>query len=308
MRAMLLDGYGGPEMLRMGEADEPVVGEGEVLVEVHAASVNAADAKVRQGLSAVKVTRFPHVLGRDFSGVVGGVGPGVTGLRVGDAVFGVMDQGVEGTYAEKLVISAALVAEKPDELSHAAAAAVGLIGLTALTALEDSVELRGGETILIQGGAGGVAGFAIGLAKYLGATVITTASAPNHEYVRRLGADRIIDYREEDFTVIGPICDVVFDTVGGDVHSRCYEVLKPRGRLVHIASVPQGFQAPGADIRSIRPNVKRDRVHLERVLSLVERCPLLIPEIVRYPLSEAACAHAISEGRHLRGKLVLDVR
>src|SRR5215831_13732430 len=175
MKAMLLTGHGGPEMLRLGEAPDPVAGPGEVVVDVHAASVNAADYKVRLGSGAYSNLRFPHILGRDFSGVVAAASPGVDDIRVGDAVFGVTDQGIEGCYAEKLAIKAALVAKKPDRLGHAEAAALGLTSLTALWAVEDTAKLKSGETILIQGGAGGVAGFAIQLAKHLGARVITTA-------------------------------------------------------------------------------------------------------------------------------------
>ena len=176
MKAVLLTNHGGPEMLRYGEAPDPTAGPGEVVVDIHAASVNAADYKVRLG-SGRSNLRFPYILGRDFSGVVSAVGPGVTDLAVGDAVFGVCDQGIEGAYAEKIAIKAAIIAKKPDRLGHAEAAAMALTSITALWALEDTAQLKAGETILIQGGAGGVAGFGIQLAKHLGATVITTAGA-----------------------------------------------------------------------------------------------------------------------------------
>jgi NADPH:quinone reductase-like Zn-dependent oxidoreductase len=307
MKAVLLTNHGGPEMLRYGEAPEPVARPGEVVVDVHAASVNAADYKVRLGSSRANL-HFPHILGRDFSGVVSTVGPGVTDLAVGDAVFGVLDQGVEGAYAEKLAIKAAIIAKKPDSLGHAEAAAMALTGITALWALEDTAQLKAGETILIQGGAGGVAGFAIQLAKHIGATVITTASANNHDYVRRLGADRVVDYNTEDFTRTVSDCDVVFDTVGGDVQVRSYTVLKPGGRLVWVAPAPEGFQPTRRDVQTLRPNVARDRKHLERMLELLEAGAVWPPEIIRYKLTEAAEAHRVSESRHLRGKLVFEVR
>ena len=306
MKAMLLTQHGGPEMLRYGEAADPVAGPGEVVVDIHAASVNGADPKVRRGKGSYQLKRFPHILGRDFSGVVSAVGAGVSDFKIGDAVFGVTDQGNEGAYAEKIAIRAALVATKPDTLSHAEAAALGLISLTALTAIEDTAHLKAGETILIQGGAGGVAGFAVQLAQHLGATVITTASAANHPYLRSLGADRVIDYHTEDFTKIGPVCDVVFDTVGGDVRAGCYKVLKPGGRLAWIAPAPEGV--PRSDVQTLRPDVKRDRAHLERMLALVAAGAVHPPEITRYKLADAALAHEVSEGRHLRGKLVLEVR
>lgn len=308
MKAMLLTGHGGPDMLRMGEAPDPVAGPGEVVVDVHAASVNGADPKVRRGGGNYRLSQFPHILGRDFSGVISTVGEGVSDLKVGDAVFGVLDQGIEGTYAEKLVIKATLVAKKPAALGHVEAAALGLVSLTALTALEDTAKLKSGETILVQGGAGGVAGFAIELAKHIGATVITTASARNHDYVRKLGADRVIDYNIEDFTSIGPVCDVVFDTVGGEVRAGCYKVLKPGGRLVWIAPAPEGFQVPRTDVQTLRPAVKRDRAHLERMLALLAAGAVRPPILTRYKLADTAKAHAVSEGRHLQGKLVLEIR
>src|SRR6201997_5642516 len=234
MKAVLFEKHGGPEVLHLTEVPDPTAGPGEVVVDIHAASVNAADYKVRQGGGAYGSSgvKLPHILGRDFSGVVSAVGPDVRDLEVGDAVFGVCDQGVEGAYAEKIAIKAAIIAKKPVRLGHAEAAAMALTSLTALWALEDTAKLKPGETILIQGGAGGVAGFAIQLAKHLGATVITTASARNHDYVRHLGADRIIDYNKEDFTKLVSGCGVVFDTVGGDVQVRSYAVLKSGGRLV----------------------------------------------------------------------------
>ena len=307
MKAILLTGHGGTDKLQYGEAPDPVAGPGEVVVDIHAASVNGADPKVRRGQYQSSI-KFPHILGRDFSGVVSALGAGVSDFKVGDAVFGVLDAGHEGTYAEKLAIKAAIIAKKPDSVSHAEAAALALIGLTALTAIEDTAKLKAGETILIQGGAGGVAGFAIELAKHIGATVITTTSARNHDYVRGLGADRVIDYNKEDFTALGPICDVVFDTVGGDVRPGCYKVLKPGGRMVWIAPTPEGFQVPRDDVQTLRPNVKRDRAHLERMLELLAAGAVHAPEITHYKLTDAAKAHEVSEGRHLRGKLILDVR
>ncbi len=192
MKAMLLTGHGGPEMFRYGDVPDPTPDREEIVVDVHAASVNAADYKVRLGGRGYNL-QFPHILGRDFSGVVAQAGNGVTDFVVGDPVFGVLDAGIEGAYAEKLVTRAAIVARKPDGRSHLQAAAVALVGITAIWAIEDTAKLRTGEVILIQGGAGGVAGFAIQLAKSLGATVVTTTSAANVDYVRSLGADRVID-------------------------------------------------------------------------------------------------------------------
>jgi NADPH:quinone reductase-like Zn-dependent oxidoreductase len=248
------------------------------------------------------------VLGRDFSGVVAALGEGVNDFKVGDPVFAVCDMGQEGAYAEKIAIKAAIVASKPDALSHAECAALALAGLTALVSIEDTLQLARGETILIQGGAGGVAGCAIQIAKHIGARVITTASAANHAYVRELGADEVIDYRTEDFTRKVSACDAVFDTVGGDVALKSFGVLRSGGRAAFIASGASAPPSPRADVRAYRPNVGRDRRHLERIIALVLAGAVRVPEIKHYPLADAGAAHAMSEGRHLRGKLVLDVR
>jgi NADPH:quinone reductase-like Zn-dependent oxidoreductase len=307
MKAMLLTGHGGPEMLQYGDAPDPTPATDEIVVDVHAASVNAADYKVRLGGRGYNL-RFPHILGRDFSGVVAATGADGADFSVGDAVFGVLAGGIEGAYAEKLAIKAAIVARKPDRLSHLQAAALALIGITAIWAIEDTAQLQAGETILIQGGAGGVAGFAIQLAKYLGATVITTTSAANIDYVRSLAADRVVGYNTEDFAKVVSDCDVVFDTVGGDVQARSYGVLKPGGRLVWVAPAPDGFRPPRSDIRVLRPAVTRDRAHLERIVALLDAGAVSPPPMAQYRLADAAEAHRVSEARHLRGKLVLAVR
>ncbi len=248
------------------------------------------------------------MLGRDFSGVVSSLGEGVTDFSIGDPVFGVTEASKEGAYAERIAIKAAIVARKPDSVSHIDAAALALAGLTALVSVEDTLQLKAGETILIQGGAGGVAAFAIQLAKHIGAQVITTARAANHAYLRGIGADEIIDYTAQDFTKVVPACDAVFDTVGGDVAQASFAVLKPGGRAAFIASGQQAPQPPRSDVQSLRPNVARDRAHLERIVALVGAGAVKPPEVTLFPLAEAAAAHRVSEGRHFRGKLVFQVR
>ena len=306
MKAAFIERYGGPDLLKYGDLPDPEAGSGEVVIDVHAASVNAADWKVRAGQYAQAT--FPLILGRDFSGVISTVGAGVADLKRGDAVFGVCESGQEGAYAEKIAVKAPIVAKKPDSLSHVNAAALALTGLTALSAIEDTLRLKPGETILIQGGAGGVAGFAIQLAKHIGARVITTASAANHDYVRALGADEIIDYKATDFTRVVTDCDAVFDTVGGDVAQRSFAVLKPGGRAAFIASGAQAPKPPRDDVTSLRPPVGRARRHLERIVELLQAGAVKPPEIKLYRLSQAADAHRLSESRHFRGKLVFQVR
>jgi len=307
MKAAFFMKNGGPEVMQYGDVPDPVAGPGQVLVDVHAASVNGADWKVRAG-SYAPITKFPYVAGRDFSGVVSALGEGVKDFKVGDPVFGVVEQVADGCYAEKLAIRSAIVARKPDSLSHVEAAALALIGLTALVSIEDTLKLKRGETILIQGGAGGVASFAIQAAKHIGARVISTASATNLDYVRKLGADQIIDYNAQDFTKVVSGCDAVFDTVGGDVAMRSFTVLRPGGRAAFIASGPNAPASPRTDATSLRPKVGRDRPHLERIVALVAGRAVRVPEIKTYKLSDAVAAHRVSEGRHFRGKLVFKVR
>jgi len=306
LKAAFFRRYGPPEVLEYGDLPDPVPGPGEVLVDIHAASVNAADWKQRAGQYPSKVS-MPHIPGRDFSGVVAALGKGASDFRPGDAVFGVCEVPAESAYAEKISLRQEIVARKPERFSHVECAAAGLAALTALISVEDTLRLKAGETVLIHGGAGGVAGFGIQLAKHLGARVVSTASASNHDYVRGLGADVVIDYRAQDFARAVSNCDAVFDTVGGDVTARSFAVLRPGGRLASIAGGAQAPASPRADVTSLRPAVGRSRRHLERVTALMESGALRLPEISLFPLSQAAAAHTVSEARHLRGKLVLQV-
>lgn len=307
MKAAYLTAAGGIENFVYGDLPDPVAGAGEVVVDIHAASVNGADWKSRNNAYGGKM-EFPYILGRDFSGVVSAVGEGVSDPKVGDEVFGVCDVGQEGTYCEKIAMKASITAKKPAGLSHVDAAALTLIGLTALVSVEDTLKLKKGETILIQGGAGGVAGFAIQVAKHIGAKVITTCSAKNIDYVRGLGADDVIDYNAQDFAKVVKDADCVFDTVGGQVSKNAFTVLKPGGRAAFIASGAKAPAADRSDVESLRPNVGRDREHLERIGELYAAGAVTVPEVTLFDLADAAKASEISEARHLRGKLVFKVR
>jgi NADPH:quinone reductase-like Zn-dependent oxidoreductase len=306
MKAAYIEQFGGPEVLQYGDLPDPVAAAGQVVVDVAAASVNGADWRVRAGQYGQAT--FPLVLGRDFSGSVAALGAGVDDLQIGDAVFGVLEAGREGAHAEKLAINAAIIAKKPDGLSHIDAAALALTGLTAVISVETTLKLQRGETILIQGGAGGVASFAIQLAKHLGARVITTTSAANADYVRSLGADEVIDYNTQDFTGAVKACDAVFDTVGGEVAQKSFAVLKPGGRAAFIASGPQAPKPDRGDVTALRPAVGRARAPLERIAALVTAGAVRPPEVKLYRLAQAAQAHRLSESRHFRGKLVFQVR
>jgi NADPH:quinone reductase-like Zn-dependent oxidoreductase len=306
MKATYIDRFGGPDVLQYGDLPEPVASAGQVVVDVVAASVNGADWRVRAGQYGQ--AKFPLVLGRDFSGTVAALGENVNDFKIGDSAFGVLEAGREGAYAEKLAITAAIIARKPDAVSHIDAAALALTGLTAIISVETTLKLQRGETILIQGGAGGVASFAIQLAKHIGARVITTTSAANLDYVRGLGADEVIDYNAQDFTRTVSNCDAVFDTVGGDVAQKSFAVLKPGGRAAFIASGPQAPKPDRSDVTALRPAVGRARAPLERVAQLVAAGAVRPPEVKLYRLAQAAEAHRLSESRHFRGKLIFQVR
>jgi NADPH:quinone reductase-like Zn-dependent oxidoreductase len=306
MKAVFIERFGGPEVLTYGDQPDPVAGPGQVVVDVAAASVNGADWRVRAGQYGEG--KFPLILGRDFSGTVAAAAADVSDLKVGDPVFGVLEAGREGAYAEKLAIAAAIIARKPNALSHAEAAAVALTGLTAVISIETTLKLQPGETILIQGGAGGVASFAIQLAKHIGARVITTTSAGNLDYVRGLGADEVIDYTAQDFVSVVKGCDAVFDTVGGEVAAKSFAVLRPGGRAAFIASGPTAPKPERSDVTALRPAVGRSRPPLERIGQLVASGAVRPPDIELFPLSQAAEAQRISQGRHFRGKLVFQVR
>lgn len=306
MKAAFLMQFGGPEVLQYGDVPDPVAATDEVIVDVHAATVNAADWKFRSGEYARHAqVKFPQIPGRDFSGIVAKAGGD---LEAGDAVFGVLEPGKEGTYCEKIAIRAAVIGKKPEVLSHVDAAALALTGLTAIDSLEGTLKLKRGETILIQGGAGGVAGFAIQFAKYLGARVITTTSTANVDYVRGLGADEVVDYNKVDFTKVVKNCDAVFETVGGDVAQKSFAVLKPGGRAAFIASGAQPPKPDRDDVTVLRPPVPRSRAAMERIAQLFAAGAIKPPEVKLFRLSQAAEAHRVSQGRHFHGKLVFQVR
>ncbi len=310
MKAIQIDRYGGPEELHYRDVPEPKAAAGQILIEVHAASVNPGDIKVRKGLRPefLQDGGFPHTMGRDFSGVVLEAGAGVSDFKIGDAVFGILAHGKEGAQAERIAISAELATLKPVALSHAEAVSVALTGLTALYAVEDSAAVKKGETILIHGGSGGIGTFAIQYCKSVGAKVYTTASARKHEYVKKLGADVAIDYHTQDFTKLVPPCDIVIDMFGGDEQMRSLGVLKSGGRIVSIAPSVSAIQGVRADITVLRPMVARDRKHVERIAELVANGSVRPPPITRMKMSEARAAHELMESGKLQGKIVYEVK
>ncbi|KPL80610.1 NADP-dependent oxidoreductase [Herpetosiphon geysericola] len=244
MQAFVLTRYGGPDAAELRAMPQPRPGPGEVLVQVHAAGLNPVDYKTRAGgLRVIQRLRFPVILGNELAGVVAACGAGVTQFRDGDRVFARMPKTSMGAFAEYAVVPEALLARIPDTLDCTTAAGMPLAGLTALQALRDELHVQPGSSIFIPGGAGGVGTFAIQIAKWLGATVTTTASPRGRALVDRLGADRVIDYTTEPFEELVYDMDGVFDLIGGETLEKSFRVLKPGSTVVSIAAIPEPMTA-----------------------------------------------------------------
>jgi NADPH:quinone reductase-like Zn-dependent oxidoreductase len=243
MKAFILDRYGKTVGLRMGEMPEPEVGERDVLVEVHAAGVNVLDSKIRNGeFKLLLPYRLPLVLGNDVAGVVVRVGPEVLRFKPGDEVYARPDTARIGAFAELIAMNEDAVAHKPKALDMEEAASLPLVALTAWQVLVERANLKKGQKVLIHAGSGGVGTIAIQLAKHLGAFVATTTSAANADWVKRLGADVVIDYGKEDFERVLQDYDVVLNSLGAEVLEKSLRVLKPGGKLLSISGPPDpGF-------------------------------------------------------------------
>jgi len=314
MKAMLIQAFGGPEVFAAGEVGQPQIEGDEVLVKVHATSVNPVDYKLRQyGASADIVP--PAILGYDVSGVVEAVGVAVYTVAVGEEVYyspEILGKR-PGSYAEYHAARAAIVAPKPVNLSHEQAASIPLAGMTAWDGLVEKARVKVGESVLIHG-AGGVGTLAIQLAKAAGAYVITVCSDYMIDAAMNLGADHAIDYKTDNFVDIvkaktdGFGVDVVFDTVGGDILTRSIPVTKPFGRLVGIVSTDTGFRDAFSDNISVYPTfMQRARYKLDALRVLIERGTLkpFIDSVM--PFTEVAQAHRRLEKGGVKGKIVLRV-
>jgi NADPH:quinone reductase-like Zn-dependent oxidoreductase len=306
MKAVWIEEYGGPEVMKFGERPEPVPGPRDVVVAVKAASVNPIDWKMRQGmLRANFALPMPYILGRDLSGVVTAVGAEVTGFKTGDEVYGLADAQRGGTFAERVAIDAGLLAPKPRSVSHIEAASLALTGATALTAIE-TAEMGDGERILIHAGAGGVGGFAVQLARHHDAWIAATCSAANKDYVTGLGADLAIDYKSEDFAALLKEMDLVFDTMGGETHRRSFAVLKPAGRMVYISAAPI-HEGPAPVQQVLRANVRGSRELFERIAELIDGGAVR-PQVTKVlPLKDAAQGLELSKAGGTRGKIVIEI-
>lgn len=313
MKAVRIHNYGGLEVLKYEDAPRPQPEQGEILIRVHATSVNPIDWKVRAGyMKDFLPYSFPLILGWDVSGVIEEVGPNSAGagrFKKGDEVYGGLpDRTRNGAYADYIVVRESELALKPNSLHHIRAAAVPLAALTAWQALFDTAQLQPGQHVLIHGAAGGVGHFAVQLAKWKGAHVIGTASAKNHEMLYELGADELIDYTTQRFEDVARNIDVVLDTLGGDTQERSWQVLKNGGILVSLVQPPSEHKAKAHGVRGIMLNARPNGQELAEIAKIID-AGKLAPVIDRIlPLSEARRAHQLSQSGHTQGKIVLRVK
>ncbi|CAN5683230.1 zinc-dependent alcohol dehydrogenase family protein [soil metagenome] len=319
MKAVVLARFGGADAFELREVSVPPVESRQVRVRVHATAVNPLDYQIRRGDYADLVP-LPAIIGHDISGVIEEVGTQVTEFRVGDAVYYTPRIfGGPGSYAEQHVVDVELVGRKPENISHLEAASLTLVGGTVWEALVTRAQLTVAETILIHGGTGGVGTIAIQIAKAIGARVITTAKAGDHEFVRSLGAEAAIDYTSTDYVdavaemTSGKGVDVVFDTIGGDALTRSPLTLADSGRVVSIVDIAQPqnlIEAWGKNAAYHFVFTRQNRGKLDALTTLVER-GLVKPIIgATLPLARMGEAHEILENRRsfaLRGKIAIDV-
>ncbi|MGW1558761.1 NADP-dependent oxidoreductase [Streptomyces sp. NPDC002144] len=309
MRAISQDVLGGPEVLREVELERPEPRTNEVLVRVRAAGVNPTDWKHRA--TGGFLGEPPFVLGWDVSGVVEAVGVGVARFQPGDEVFGMLSYPFgHGSHAEYVTGPARWFAHKPASIDHVQAGALPLVSLTAWQALVEYADVRPGQRVLIHAAAGGVGHVAAQIAKARGAYVIGTASAGKHEFLRGIGVDETIDYRETDFAEAVKDVDVVLDTIGGDTSTRSLRVLRPGGIVVSILPVGSSDfydEAERLGVRALRMLVDASHSGMAAIAALVEAGKLSATIAGTFPLADAAEAHRLGDTGRTTGKLVLTV-
>jgi NADPH:quinone reductase-like Zn-dependent oxidoreductase len=330
MKAALIDGYGGNDRVRVADVAVPRVGPRDLLVRVHAASVNPLDIKTRSGEVKVLLKYgFPLVLGNDLAGVVAEVGAEVTRFGKGDAVYARLDAERIGAFAELAVVSESAAALKPANTTFVEAASLPLVALTAWQALVEIGNVTAGQRVLIHAGSGGVGSVAIQLAHHLGATVFTTVGQRNVDLVKRLGADVAIDYRSERFEDVARNCDVVLDSAGGDTLVRSFECVKRGGVVVSIGGTPSAafarrwglnpgivlalrFMSRKATAAARRRHaryeylfMRADGEQLREVTRLVEEGAIRPLVDREYPLDQVRDALAYSESGRATGKIVV---
>jgi len=312
MKAIRFHNYGGPEVLRLEDIPRPVPGPGELLIKVHAASVNPVDGAVRQGyMQQFLPLKLPFVPGWDLSGVVETIGAGVGKFKAGDEVIAALaldhNRNGSGSYAEYSIVTEEETAAKPRTLDHVQASTIGVAGLTAWRALFETAQLAAGQKVLIHRAAGGVGTFAVQFAHWKGAHVLGTASAENQEFLRQLGVDQPIDYKKTRFEDIARYVDVVLDTFGGEVQERSWKTLRKGGILVSLVAPPAADQAARHGVRATMHYNSPSAAALAEIVKLLDsgRCKVFVDKVL--PLAEARRAQEMVAAGHVRGKIVLKV-
>ena len=308
MKAARVLQFGPPSVIAIDDLPRPTPGPEQLLVRVKAAGVGPWDALVREGKSALHQP-LPLVLGSDLAGIVEAIGPEVTGFKPGDEVYGATNGQFTGAYAEYALSTAGMMATKPAALDFIAAASAPVVAVTAWQMLFDYAQANPGQSVLIHGAAGNVGAYAVQLARQTGLHVIATVGAGDVEYVRNLGAERIVDYQVERFEDCVTGMDVVLDTVGGDTQERSLRVLKPGGILVSVVSpVPEAAQKRYG-VRAAFFYVDVTTARLNKITELFDRGKLFAQVGTVLPLEEARTAHEMLAGAapHERGKIVLRV-
>jgi NADPH:quinone reductase-like Zn-dependent oxidoreductase len=307
MQAARIHTFGAADVVTLDDVPKPQPKRDEVLVKVHAASVNPVDYKIRSGqYPKVQREQLPMTLGRDVAGVVERCGEAVTSCKKGDSVYAMLDGG-SGGYAEYAIVKEHDLAKKPKSLDYREAAAVPLAALTAWQGLFDHGKLESGQHVLIHGGAGGVGHFAIQFAKEKGATVSTTVASEDVDFVHELGVDRAIDYRNERFEDRVRDVDLVLDLVGGDAQERSWNVLRESGALISTLSQPSQDKARARGARGENYLSQPNAAELREIAQLIDAGKVAPHVDAVYDLSEAASAQRRLEDGHVRGKVVIDI-
>lgn len=308
MHAVRINEFGPPEVLRIESIQRPTPGPGELLVRVHAAAVNPIDTIVRtDGARGVSDAQLPYTPGFDLSGEVVKLGDAGADFAIGDEVFAMLDLQRGGAYAEYAIVRISEAARKPANISHEEAASLPLVALAAWQALFETADLQPGQTVLIHAGAGGVGSIAIQLAKWKGAMVIATASERNHEFLRELGADVVIDYRTQRFEDFAKDVDVVLDPIGAETQRRSLTVLREGGILVSLVGLSQAAREPVRNVRTKSILVEPNAEQLRQIAKLAQEGKLKPIVSYRFQLRDAAEAHKQSETQRTRGKIVLRI-
>jgi NADPH:quinone reductase-like Zn-dependent oxidoreductase len=308
MKAIRFHKFGGPEVLRYEDAPKPQAEPGRVLVRIKAASVNPIDWKIRAGyMKDLFENMLPMIPGVDMAGVIEAVGDGASNFKPGDEVFAFLGVAHSGTYAEYVAADASALTLKPESIGFTEAAATPLVSMVGWQTLFDVAQLKPDQSVLIHGAAGGVGHIAVQLAHWKGARIIGTASARNIDFVKSLGADRVIDYHTTRFEDVVHDVDVVLDTIGGDTQRRSYKVLKKGGVLVSTLGIEDPGMAEKYDVRAVSFLAQPDAEELMQVARLIVEGKIK-PDVTHlFPLKDAAKAQELSETGHVHGKIVLKV-